>query len=186
MFNDARVLKLLFKRYWTRRSFDLRVWSEVHDEITIVLNSKKGAHWLELGWFYFHINLAKLFTPRWSNHITKFESLKFVSISNKTFHRKISRNIDVAMLSVYELSYRFETQWAPEQHCRRDCACQFEERSNSSIYTSRDFETSWDTMYRQISNVSGTNTQNFNVSRLVLQLPLPKLLMLGIKSRMKI
>ena len=34
---------------------------------------------------------------------------------------------------------------------------------------------------RQVNN----DTQNFNVSRLVLQLPLPKLLKPGIKSRMK-
>ena len=39
--------------------------------------------------------------------------------------------------------------------------------------------------YRQISNISNTNTQNINVSRLVLQLSLPKLLKPGFKSRMK-
>ena len=39
--------------------------------------------------------------------------------------------------------------------------------------------------YRQISNVSRTNTQYFNVSRLVLQLSLPKLSMPGIKLTMK-
>ena len=40
-------------------------------------------------------------------------------------------------------------------------------------------------VYRQISNTRRTNTHNFNVSCLVLQLSLPKLLMPGIKSRMK-
>ena len=40
-------------------------------------------------------------------------------------------------------------------------------------------------IYHQISNIRRANTQHFNVSRLVLQLSLPKLSMPGIKLRMK-
>ena len=39
--------------------------------------------------------------------------------------------------------------------------------------------------YRQISNISGTNSQNLNVSHRVLQLSLYKILKPGAKSRMK-
>ena len=39
--------------------------------------------------------------------------------------------------------------------------------------------------YLLVPNIRCTNTPNFNVSRLILQLSLPKLLMPGIKSRMK-
>ena len=39
--------------------------------------------------------------------------------------------------------------------------------------------------YRQISNISRTKSQNFNVSRLILQLPLPNPFKPGVKSRMK-
>ena len=39
--------------------------------------------------------------------------------------------------------------------------------------------------YRKISNIRRTKSPNLNVPRLVLQLYLPKLLMPGIKSRMK-
>ena len=37
------------------------------------------------------------------------------------------------------------------------------------------------TMYRQISNTSGAKFKNLNVSRLVLQLPLPNPLKPGVK-----
>ena len=40
-------------------------------------------------------------------------------------------------------------------------------------------------IYRKISNISHTKYQNFNDSRLILQLPLPNPLKTGIKSRMK-
>ena len=40
-------------------------------------------------------------------------------------------------------------------------------------------------VYRQISNISRTKSQNLNVSRLVLQLPLPNPVKPGVKSRMK-
>ena len=40
-------------------------------------------------------------------------------------------------------------------------------------------------IYRQISDIRGTNTQNLNVSHLVLQLSLPKFFMPDIKSRME-
>ena len=39
--------------------------------------------------------------------------------------------------------------------------------------------------YRKLSNIRGTNSQNLNVSRLVLQLLLPNLLKPGVKKRMK-
>ena len=39
--------------------------------------------------------------------------------------------------------------------------------------------------YHQISNISGTKSQNLNVCRLVLQLSLHNLLKPGVKSRMK-
>ena len=41
------------------------------------------------------------------------------------------------------------------------------------------------TFHRQIFDIGRTNNPNFNVSRVVLQLYLPKQLMQGIKSRMK-
>ena len=40
--------------------------------------------------------------------------------------------------------------------------------------------------YRQFSNISGTQSQNINVSRLIAQLSLPNPLKLGVKLRMKI
>ena len=39
--------------------------------------------------------------------------------------------------------------------------------------------------YRQISNISSTKSQNLNVYRLVLQMPLPNPLKPGVKTRMK-
>ena len=39
--------------------------------------------------------------------------------------------------------------------------------------------------YRKISNISGTKSPNINVYRLVLQLSLPKPMIPGVKSRMK-
>ena len=40
------------------------------------------------------------------------------------------------------------------------------------------------TIYRKITNISGTNSQNLNDTRLVLQLSLPNPLKPGVKSRM--
>ena len=40
--------------------------------------------------------------------------------------------------------------------------------------------------YYQTSNISGTKSQNYNVSRIVLQLSLPSPLKPGVKSRMKL
>ena len=42
-----------------------------------------------------------------------------------------------------------------------------------------------DSVYRQFSNISGTQSQNINVSRLVLPLSLPNPLQLGVKLRVK-
>ena len=39
--------------------------------------------------------------------------------------------------------------------------------------------------YRKISNIRGTQNQNLNDSRLIMQLPLPNPLKPGVKSRMK-
>ena len=41
-------------------------------------------------------------------------------------------------------------------------------------------------IYRQFSNISGTQSPNINVSHLVLQLSLPNPLKSGVKSRMKV
>ena len=42
-----------------------------------------------------------------------------------------------------------------------------------------------DDIYRKVSNISGTKSQNLNASRLILQLYLPNPLKPGVKSRMK-
>ena len=39
--------------------------------------------------------------------------------------------------------------------------------------------------YRKISNISGTQNQNLNDSRLIMQMPFPNALKPGVKSRMK-
>ena len=40
-------------------------------------------------------------------------------------------------------------------------------------------------IYRKVSNISGTKSQNLNDSHLVLKSPLPNPLKQGVKSRMK-
>ena len=41
------------------------------------------------------------------------------------------------------------------------------------------------TLYRKVSNIRRTKSQNLNASRLILQLPLPNPLKPGVKLRMK-
>ena len=59
--------------------------------------------------------------------------------------------------------------------------------SQTDLYNSADpVYLSWTNNDRQLPNIRGTQSQNINVSRLVLQLSLPNPLKPGVKLRMNI